>query len=108
MNPGTVVIANFWGATGIKRRPALVVSTSVYHAERPDVILTIITSQITKLNSKTDYILRDWKSAGLTLPSAMRVYLAMKMPSELTEIGKLSDRDWAEVQKCLEIALAIK
>ncbi len=24
MNPGTVVIVNFWGATGIKRRPALI------------------------------------------------------------------------------------
>lgn len=108
MNPGTVVIANFLGATGIKRRPALVVSSSLYYAERPDVILTVITSQITKLNSKTDYILQKWKSAGLTQPSAMPVYLGMKLPSELTEIGELSDRDWAEVQKHLEIALAIK
>ncbi len=107
MKAGTVVIANFLGATGIKRRPALVISTAFYHAERPDVILTILTSQITKSNSKTDYVLQDWASAGLTQPSAMRVYLGMKMPSELTEIGKLSNRDWKEVQKRLQISLEV-
>jgi len=36
MKAGTVVIANFSGATGIKRRPALVISTALYQAERPD------------------------------------------------------------------------
>ncbi len=107
MKAGTVVIANFSGATGIKRRPALVISTALYHAERPDVILTIITSQIKKSTAKTDYILQDWRAAGLTQPSAVRVYLGMKTPSELTEIGELSDRDWLEVQKRLRISLEI-
>ncbi len=107
MKAGTVVIADFAGATGIKRRPALVISTALYHAERPDVILTIITSQITKSNAKTDYILEDWASAGLTKPSVMRVYLGMKTPLELTEIGKLSDRDWSEVQKRLRISIEV-
>jgi len=108
MNPGTVVIADFLGAVRIKRRPALVISTSLYHAERPDVILTIITSQIVKSNAKTDYVLKDWRAAGLNQPSVMRVYLGMKTPAELTEIGQLSNRDWTEVQKRLQIALAFK
>jgi mRNA interferase MazF len=73
MKAGTVVIANFSGATGIKRRPALVISTALYQAERPDVILTIITSQVTKSHAKTDYILQDWLVAGLTQPSAVRI-----------------------------------
>ncbi len=107
MKPGTIVIANFSGVSGIKRRPAIVVSTALYHAERPDVILTILTSQITKSNAKTDYILQDWASAGLTKPSAMRVYLGMKTPSELTEIGELSTRDWQEVRKRLSISLEV-
>ncbi|MDQ2747365.1 MAG: type II toxin-antitoxin system PemK/MazF family toxin [Acidobacteriota bacterium] len=108
MKAGTVVIANFSGANGIKRRPALIVSTALYHTECPDVILTVITSQIAKANTEFDYVLRDWQSAGLKQPSVMRVYLGMKMPSELMEIGELSARDWMEVQKKLQIALAIK
>ncbi len=54
MKAGTVVIANFSGATGIKRRRALVISTALYQAEPPDVILTISTSQLTKSHAKSD------------------------------------------------------
>jgi mRNA interferase MazF len=35
MNPGDVVTADFPGATGIKRRPCVVVSTDLYHQTRP-------------------------------------------------------------------------
>ncbi len=107
MKAGTIVLADFAGATGVKRRPALVISTALYHVERPDVILTIITSQITKSNAKTDYILQDWQAVGLTLPSVVRVYMGMKMPAELTKIGELSDRDWEEVQKRLQISIEV-
>ncbi len=107
MKAGTVVIANFLGATGIKCRPALIISTALYRIERPDVILTIITSQVTKSHAKTDYILQDWLAAGLSQPSAVRVYLGMKMLSELSEIGKLSDRDWSKVQKRLRISIEV-
>ena len=74
MTSGSVVIVNFPGATGIKRRPAIVLSTATYHIERPDVILTAVTSQVAKANAKTDHILQDWKSAGLTKPSAVRIF----------------------------------
>jgi len=51
--------------------------------------------------------LQDWLVAGLTQLSAVRIYLGMKMPSELAEIGKLSDRDWSEVQKRLRISIEV-
>ncbi len=107
MKPGTVVVASFSGAVGIKRRPMLVVSTDLYHAERPDVILVVITSQTIKANAKTDYVLQDWAAAGLRQPSAVRVYFGMKTPAELTVIGELSERDRVEVQKILQIALDV-
>ena len=43
MKPGSVVVVNFPGATGIKRRPAIVVSTELYHTQRPDLILAVVT-----------------------------------------------------------------
>ncbi|MGQ0543510.1 MAG: type II toxin-antitoxin system PemK/MazF family toxin [Blastocatellia bacterium] len=44
MKPGSVVTVDFRGVTGVKRRPAVVVSSSSYHSERPDLILAVVTS----------------------------------------------------------------
>ncbi|WNN92036.1 type II toxin-antitoxin system PemK/MazF family toxin [Gloeocapsopsis dulcis] len=38
---------DFPGVTGIKRRPAVVLSSDTYHANRPDVIVGLITTQTT-------------------------------------------------------------
>jgi mRNA interferase MazF len=46
-NPGDVVTVDFPGVAGIKRRPAVVLSSSTYHATRPDVIVGLITTQTT-------------------------------------------------------------
>jgi mRNA interferase MazF len=42
--PGDIMTVDFPGATGVKRRPAVVVSSPLYHTHRPDVILGVITS----------------------------------------------------------------
>jgi mRNA interferase MazF len=52
--PGDVVTVNFPGATGIKHPPAVVLSSTIYHANRPDVIVGLITSRTTGLGV-TDY-----------------------------------------------------
>ena len=44
-SPGDLVVADFPGVTGVKRRPAVILSSDLYHASRPDCILGIITSQ---------------------------------------------------------------
>lgn len=46
INPGAVVTVDFPGATGVKRRPAVVVSSDAYHQQRPDVILGVVTSVV--------------------------------------------------------------
>lgn len=107
MKAGTVVTSGFPGVVSSKRRPAVIISSENYHQERPDVILALITTQITKTTSATDYILQDWSSANLNRPSAVRTFLFTLPKYEITEIGKLSDRDWAEVQKCLRISLEV-
>lgn len=89
----------------MKRRPAVVVSTAIYHAERPDVILAVLTTQAAKATAKTDYILQDWSSANLKQPSAVRMFLGTHPVTEITEIGELSERDWLEVRKRLKISL---
>jgi mRNA interferase MazF len=105
--PGDVVTVDFPGVTGVKRRPAIIVSTDLYHKVRPDVILGLITSQTAKAIQPTDYILQDWKKAGLHSPSAFRTFLATMPASTVTIIGHLSNRDWQGIQSCLEQALAL-
>ncbi|MEQ1606482.1 MAG: type II toxin-antitoxin system PemK/MazF family toxin [Pyrinomonadaceae bacterium] len=108
MTAGEIVLVNFQGATGIKRRPAIIVSTEEYHQTRPDLVLGVITTQIDSANSPTDYLLKDWQTAGLRKPSAFRAYLGTyEQPFCTAIIGKVSDRDWKEVQNRLRLAIAI-
>jgi mRNA interferase MazF len=107
VKPGDVVTVDFPGATGIKRRPAVVVSTDTYHKTRPDVILGLLTSQVAVATGPTDHMLQDWQTAGLHSPSAFRAFLATLPTASLTTIGHLSEQDWRKVQGCLRIALAV-
>ena len=105
--PGDVVTVDFVGATGVKRQTAAAVSSRLYHAHRPDLILAILTTQVTTATTPTDYVLQDWAAAGLRRPSAFRTYLGMVTPAAVHVIGRLSARDWGNVQACLLWALAI-
>jgi len=106
ISPGDVVTVDFPGATGVKRRPAVVVSSDSYHRERPDLILGVLTTNLAAASDSTDCILRDWSAAGLHSPSAFRAYFGMALSSAVRVIGHLSDRDRANVQACVTRALA--
>jgi mRNA interferase MazF len=88
---GDVVTVDFLGAAGLKRRPAVVVSSDAYHAERPDIILGVLTTNVSAAVTSTDYVLHDWRSAGLHAPSAFRSYFGMALPLAVHVIGYLSD-----------------
>jgi mRNA interferase MazF len=104
---GDVVLVDFPGATGVKRRPAVVVSSDTYHAHRPDVVVCLLTTQVPRMMTPTDYELQDWSAAGLHSPSVFRVYIGMTLAADAQVIGHLSDRDWEEVRSRLQIALAV-
>jgi mRNA interferase MazF len=106
-DPGDVVIVDFPGAIGIKRRPAVVISTTLYHTHRPDVIAGLLTTQIKSATAPTDYLLLDWATAGLRQPTAFRSYLATVDRMGAVQIGRLTDKDWQAVQARLALALAI-
>jgi mRNA interferase MazF len=106
--PGDVVLAPFPGVDGVKERPAVVVSSDLYHSCRPDVILGLLTSQVARATAPTDYILQDWQAAGLRLPTAFRSnFITLHLPLVIVQIGVISARDWAEVQARLRLALAV-
>jgi mRNA interferase MazF len=104
-NPGNVVTVDFPGVKGVKRRPALVLSSATYHANRPDVIVGLITSQ-TKGLGVTDYVLQDWQISGLRVASVFRSFI-VTLPSSanLVVIGQVSERDWQGVRASVKASL---
>ena len=107
LKAGDVVLVDFPGVTGIKNRPAIVVSTDVYHAHRPDIIIGLLMTQIASATAPTDYALQDWVAAGLHRPSAARCFLATVPVAGAVLIGRLSDSDWQEAQTRMKLAMAM-
>jgi mRNA interferase MazF len=106
--PGDVVLVPFVGVQGTKRRPAVVVSSALYHTLRPDVVVALLTTQVMKATQPTDYVLQDWSAAGLKFASAFRPFFrTIQVTEVLGHFGALSARDWAEVQARLRLALAV-
>ena len=108
IQPGDIVTVDFAGVVGVKRRPAIVISTEKYHSERPDVILAILTTQTQAATTSLDYILQDWEEAGLHRKSAFRAFLFTTSATTITPIGHCSARDWKAIQERLARAIFIE
>jgi mRNA interferase MazF len=106
LKSGDIITVDFPAVTGVKRRPALILSSQTYHNIRPDIIIGLITTQ-TKGLGMTDYALQDWQSSGLRVASIFRSFI-VTLPSStnMILIGQLSDRDWQGVRGCIKIAFA--
>jgi hypothetical protein len=107
LKPGDVVVGVLVGAQETKVRPAVVIASVTYLAERPDVVVGILATKLPRTPGATDYILQDWRSAGLRAESCFRVFVLTAHRSELTVIGHLSARDWESVKTRVRAALAI-
>jgi mRNA interferase MazF len=106
--PGDVILVDFPGVQGVKPRPGIVVSSAAYHLARPDVVVGLCTSKVASATAPTDYRLQDWAAAGLKVPTAYRSFFATVPVREVHRvIGHVSDRDWAEIQARLRLALAV-
>ena len=102
MKPGDVVIGAFRGAEITKVRPAVVLSTELYHRHRPDVIVGLITTQHPQELAPTDCELRDWRDAGLHQPSFFRLFPVTLLQRDVRPIGQLSEADWTSVRACFK------
>lgn len=91
-----------------KVRPAVVVSSSIYHDVEPDLILAAITSNVLVTASPMDYILKDWQAAGLRHPSALKPVLFTLDPTRVIHrVGRLTVADQNEVDRRLRRALGL-
>ena len=98
MKPGDIVVGVLEGAVETKARPAVVIASTSYLAERPDVLVGILTTRRPTPPTSSDYSPQDWQEAGLRAESHFRAYVLTVHRSELTIIGHLSDHDWNSVK----------
>ena len=107
---GDVVLIPFpyTDLSATKTRPAVVVSSELYHAVRSELLLAYLSSRLSSVDAELDYVLQDWKDAGLLKPTFMRPKIAAIEPSLIVyHVGALSERDMREVNGRLKLALAL-
>ena len=85
----------------------MVIASARYLVERPDAVVGILTTKLPGTPGTTDYVLVDWRSAGLRAESCFRAYVLTAHRSELSVIGHLGVRDWDAVRACVRAALAV-
>jgi mRNA interferase MazF len=66
----------FTDQSGIKKRPAIVVSSAGYQARRRDVIIMAVTSRMRTTPAFGEVEVAEWKKAGLIVPSVPKPVLA--------------------------------
>lgn len=85
-----------------KKRPAVVISSAAYAETRPDLILMAITSQLRAEQRVDEFLVEQWKEAGLLKPSAVKPVIAtIEQPLIIRQLGELTESDQAVLRQLL-------
>jgi mRNA interferase MazF len=101
---GDVVLVPFpfTDQTGIKKRPAVVVSSDSYQERRHDVVIMAVTSQIRPEPAFGEVSVTEWKKAGLLKPSVTKPILAsVEKRLVLRKLGRLAEPDRESLRRAL-------
>lgn len=92
----------FTDQSATKRRPAAVISTSRYHAERPDLIIMAVTSQARPAGAIGEVQVKDWKGAGLIKPSVVKpVITTIEASLVIRRLGQLKKEEQESLRKAI-------
>lgn len=101
--PGAVVKVRirFTAGDRTKRRPAVILTGADYHNSRADAIVVAVSGQVGD-SYYGDYVLSDWKAAGLPVPSKAKGVIETIDRSTIEgTFGKLSDQDFQQLKTCI-------
>lgn len=93
---GEVVLVPFpfTDQSGAKKRPAVVVSSSGYNANRRDLVIMAITSQVRTPPGFGEALVAEWQAAGLIKPSVFKpVFTTIEQGLVVRTMGALSNND---------------
>ena len=96
----------FTDQTGIKKRPAIVVSSAGYQARRRDIVIMAVTSRMRSSPALGEFEVVEWKKAGLILPSVAKPVLAtIEKRLVIKKLGSLQRADTESLQASLRAIL---
>ena len=99
----------FTDQTTSKKRPAVVISSAAYNAERPDLIIMAVTSQIKPTSIIGEVIIHGWQEGGLLKPSAIKpVITTIEKTLVIKTMGRLSEDDQKAMQQSMKAILGRK
>jgi mRNA interferase MazF len=104
---GDVILVSFVfvDESGSKMRPALVVSSAVYHRGRLEAIVAAITSNVQR-RLVGDYVVKNWREAGLLFPSVVTgIVRTISRSMVQRRLGSLSAPDLESVEDKLRSSL---
>jgi len=106
---GDIVLVSFIFSdeTGAKQRPALIVSADTYNNARQEIIISAITSRTDRILTG-DYLVKNWKAAGLLAPSVVTgIVRTIKQSMIVRKLGTMSSSDLKEIDKNLRVILRL-
>lgn len=101
---GDVVLVPFpfTDQSGSKKRPAVVVSSERYNADRRDVVIMAVTSQLRQPLAFGEAVVADWQAAGLIKASVLKpVFTTIEQALVIRAMGPLSAADAKTLQAVL-------
>jgi len=98
----------FSDQTATKQRPALVISVDLFQQQGPDLLIMAITSQIVAPLRLGEFLIRDWRAAGLITPSAIKAAIStIEKKLVRRPLGCLSTRDLEQLGNSLRGLLGL-
>ncbi len=107
-NPGDVILLSypFGEGAGVRKRPALVISSSAFNQETGELVIAQITSRVSAPARAGDYAIAEWREAKLPRPALVRARLATLARSlVLRRLGSLSEADYQGALAALKAQL---
>ena len=101
---GDVVLvpSPFTDRSGIKKRPAVVVSSHSYNATRRDIVIMAITSQVRTPLGFGEAMVDGWQAAGLVKASVLKpVFTTLERGLIVRALGKLEAADAKTLREVL-------
>jgi mRNA interferase MazF len=107
---GDIVLVNFLFSdeSRLKHRPAVVISSPIYHRSRQEIIVAAVTSNIDRMLFG-DYLLAGWKEAGLLFPSLVTgIIRTIKSEMIHRRLGSIPPREMTYLDLNLHEILGLK
>ena len=106
---GDIILVNFIFSdeSGVKRRPAVIISSNDYIGGRQEAVIAAITSQTDRVLIG-DHLIENWQEAGLLFPSvATGIIRTIKQEMIARKLGIMPRDDMKAISDKLHLTLEL-